>query len=819
MAAQDPNLRGIMVDDLARGRRPLGGLGGVAEFAVDASGNVTGLAGPDWNVRLPQMDDPSTPILCVGGDHPYEQWWGSNNDGLAKMYRDYGITPYLAINTDSSDGGPGGVNYMTWDQVRTLAANGVEIMSHSHRHVHQYGRMDTGIQIEYLGANGTATVDIDGTPKTLTLAGGAADNASFDLTNASYDTLAELATAINAVNGGASWRCTLASELSGSEASTALLSIIAPRSVVSPVAFEEYFAAGSGIICSYTGVAYKTAFAQVTSSSTFDIYLDGVRIGTFNLANASYDTLAELVAAIDALSITGLTADLCDETGGIYTHYTQGDEKSTELVKTLYQDLRQCGGVVLDGTGKANGSRFAAGLPHSYLIERQWQASIDAAATEGVTLRNWAQSGGGWHQYYYAGGGFRSYRTNQVERNRYPGAQFSAIGPDYIRTHCVLDSTNSAASIKATLRALAASPGSMIDLLCHALDPALPAGSNGYTIQASSSLNVVPENTWIDVLAYAKQLAEAGDLVVLTPEQARRRRKWAAKPQSLIWNANFENDGTAITATAGNSTKIPGWELQTNAAHITAATVDDLGGYYAVSVTTNATTNTDPVTCAMALERGKVYKVGARIRVTSYSSGNGVQLVVTPIIGALPGQLPDDASPQWSSVWAKADADVSMLVHVPVGRTEPPSVRGSVAGTFNISAGSTDTLSVTIDAYAAVTVTLTAGAARTAKQVADEINAAFAASATYTGKQEYWTVASVQGNRVVVASPYAGEEYWNRVVITGNGTATVFGASQCVSVPGYAGSPVYPVTFRARGQIVGSWSLIRPYCTEVDLAY
>ena len=47
MAAQDPNHRGIMVDDLSRGRRPLGSLGGVAEFAVDASGNVTGLVGPD----------------------------------------------------------------------------------------------------------------------------------------------------------------------------------------------------------------------------------------------------------------------------------------------------------------------------------------------------------------------------------------------------------------------------------------------------------------------------------------------------------------------------------------------------------------------------------------------------------------------------------------------------------------------------------------------------------------------------------------------------------------------------------------------------
>ena len=60
MAAQDPNLRGIMVDDLARGRRPLGGLGGVAEFAVDASGNVTGLVGPDGETLMQFVD--------VGGD-------------------------------------------------------------------------------------------------------------------------------------------------------------------------------------------------------------------------------------------------------------------------------------------------------------------------------------------------------------------------------------------------------------------------------------------------------------------------------------------------------------------------------------------------------------------------------------------------------------------------------------------------------------------------------------------------------------------------------------------------------------------------------
>lgn len=64
MAAQDPNHRGIMVDDLARGRRPLGSLGGVAEFAVDASGNVTGLVGPD-GVEITFMGD--APEIDTGG--------------------------------------------------------------------------------------------------------------------------------------------------------------------------------------------------------------------------------------------------------------------------------------------------------------------------------------------------------------------------------------------------------------------------------------------------------------------------------------------------------------------------------------------------------------------------------------------------------------------------------------------------------------------------------------------------------------------------------------------------------------------------------
>lgn len=64
MAAQDPNHRGIMVDDLARGRRPLGSLGGVAEFAVDDSGNVTGLVGPTKIYRIDKEPIFTGGIIC-----------------------------------------------------------------------------------------------------------------------------------------------------------------------------------------------------------------------------------------------------------------------------------------------------------------------------------------------------------------------------------------------------------------------------------------------------------------------------------------------------------------------------------------------------------------------------------------------------------------------------------------------------------------------------------------------------------------------------------------------------------------------------------
>ena len=42
-------------------------------------------------------------LLVIGGDHPYAQWWGNDGtDGMAQMYEDLGITPYIATCADES---------------------------------------------------------------------------------------------------------------------------------------------------------------------------------------------------------------------------------------------------------------------------------------------------------------------------------------------------------------------------------------------------------------------------------------------------------------------------------------------------------------------------------------------------------------------------------------------------------------------------------------------------------------------------------------------------------------------------------------------
>ena len=115
---------------------------------------------------------------------------------------------------------------LSWMRSGHLQADGVEITNHRNRHIGSLVGMCTGYSLRYTGVNATATAYVTDAPRTLVLVD--SGTTSFDLTNAAYDTLAELRTAVNAVSG---WTMTLADELDGTErsADTLILPLPAPR--------------------------------------------------------------------------------------------------------------------------------------------------------------------------------------------------------------------------------------------------------------------------------------------------------------------------------------------------------------------------------------------------------------------------------------------------------------------------------------------------------------------------------------------------------------------------------------------------------------
>ena len=763
--------------------------------------------------RVAGLAGSTTPILCIGGDHAYQQWYGDADNGMGRMYRDSGITPYLSINTSPGAPSPGDAGAMSWEQIRRIQDGGCEIMSHGHRHVHQWGRMDTGIRITYLGASATASVHISGSPKTLTLTAGPGEGAVIDLTAPATVTLGALSHAINSV---ASWQCTLASELSGTERAVSLLSLLAARSVKAG-GKAEYFSAGGGIIMSYIGTAYKSAFVQISGSNTIEVYLDGVRRLNNSLTAAGYNTLADVVSKINSAGIAGLTADLCDDTGGVYESYTQGDELATEMAKTLFVPLMQKGGIIPDGAGKGNGARLSAGLPHSYLIYRQFAAAQDAASANGVALRNFAQSGNGLQQWHLSGQAqYDSYRMDPAGRRIFPGAHWAAVGPDYIRSHYALSSaTTPKSSVIAALDAMGDSRGCIVDMLIHAIDPVSMPAQSIYSLPATDSLNTTSASDFIDILEHIKSMRDAGKIVVATPEQARRMRKFYGCPQNQIFNPLLRNDGSSILG-SNSTTKIPGWQLGTNVANVVAASVQN----GALVATTSSPANVPLLSQVLQLEPGSTYRIGARITVESLVTGSGVYLLLAPLTGRLPGQMATDSAPAQTSVWATGDQDVELVVSVPHAGVSAPQVRGAVSGPYTITTGVNDTLAVSIDGLSAVSVTLAAGT-QSATQVSSAINAAIAASGTYAERQEYWTSARAESGKVVITSPYVPKEFWARMSVTGSATQTVFGGSICLSAPEYTtpSMSALPSVLTVMMQMQGVATVSAPYCTKVDLAH
>lgn len=116
------------------------------------------------------------------------------------------------------------------------------------------------------------------------------------------------------------------------------------------------------------------------------------------------------------------------------------------------------------------------------------------------------------------------------------------------------------------------------------------------------------------------------------------------------------------------------------------------------------------------------------------------------------------------------DSGLAVALHIDAGM-DKADVTCATAQNYNITNDSNDKLSISIDGEAAVTVDLTAGAARTAAQVVTDINAVFAAASGNTKK----AMAYVAGTKVRIVSGTTGSGSSIEFLTIANGAAATLG--------------------------------------------
>jgi hypothetical protein len=758
---------------------------------------------------------PDAALLLVGGDHPYIQWAGN---GLTKLYEDNGIKPYLAINTDSVSNSetPGQAGMLSWDQIKDVNKAGGEVLGHGHRHPSNWQRWNSGIRINYAGAAGTATVAI--TTTTLTLVGnGGAENVAITLSTAS--TLTGLKAAIDAVPN---WTCTIAAELSGNEEASNVMPIVAARNVKASIA-NQFFCAAGGIIISVYGS--ETITSHVSNNGTaFNVFVNGVLAGSFDITTAGFDTLTELVAGINTLGLN-IRAALCDnEKLQGRTNYLLGDELSTSLVTFSYRSIHRWGSVTLAADGKTySGCRIGAGLSQEYIIRRNLSLNKSVAADNGVKLKHFAQPGGAASDWTFATDTeFSSYRVNGFDRALPPVWNWVDHGNPAVRAHQVIDSPYTLAQINAIVDATSDTPGCIVDLLMHAV---LPTGSSSYSFPATAGLYYdQTETSWVPAVQYMGAAVSDGRLLNVTPDEVFKLRSQMHKPQNYIFNPRFRHSGEVITGTNTYGRAVPGWDAVISSIVTSISAVSDgiAASYGALAFTANSATIQRALTTTVPLSPGSTYEVGFDLVINSYSSGSGVRASITPMQGALPG-FPALSSLSVAAPYAKKSGKVSMFISSP-GPSGPNKaiIYGKNSGPFTITAGVNDALSIYLDGVATVNFTLTAGS-QTATQVATSINTAVSANASFSNLQAHWNIARAVRGRVVIEAPdmYSDPSY-QTISVFGNATNTVFGATSCAAVHdagGRIGGLDQWAYFNVESAMVGQFTVRFPFCRRVDNFY
>lgn len=253
-----------------------------------------GLADPGDIESLPSNRPRS--LILLGGDHPQNQY----GNGLHRLAIDRGLPWYIAINTDGDLMSPGIEKYLSWDELKKLQSEGVEIVSHgTEPHCNDWNRISTGIRIKYLGNGTAATVTIAGTFPAITITGavtGQSDSstgwASVNL-NTTYKTIPLLVAYINSIPG---WSCYADAALPSDAPSNTLI-----NQVLSLVISSTGTPTFSGGKCTATfanhglwagdtadrtgGQTGATFITDIVDSNTVKYSASGAPSGVVNLSN------------------------------------------------------------------------------------------------------------------------------------------------------------------------------------------------------------------------------------------------------------------------------------------------------------------------------------------------------------------------------------------------------------------------------------------------------------------------------------------------------------------------------------------------------
>lgn len=144
------------------------------------------------------------------------------------------------------------------------------------------------------------------------------------------------------------------------------------------------------------------------------------------------------------------------------------------------------------------------------------------------------------------------------------------------------------------------------------------------------------------------------------------------------------------------------------------------------------------------------------------------------------------------------DSDVDVTLRFDAGNNKAQAT-GTVSGTYNVQNGTSDTVKVSIDGETAVTIDLTAGAARTPAQVVADINAALLAAGGSTALAKAIIHST---DKIAIVSGTTGTSSSVEIITVAANAYTILGLTVGVynSTNSFVLDIVSPVTVKAKGK-------------------